>query len=270
MLDGLNPFWQPPRLAVGILRRLLPEELRIDILEDLRSRYADLVIVVGPARARRWYWSQTLRSVVPAFQHARFDSFFDRAPGRGRERLATLLYEARAALLQIRRDPGFTAIAVLTLAIGIGATVTVFSAVDVWMFHPLPLEDADSLLHVFASQADRGFHLGSQSLPDFVDFREQSSTMNVAALYPYAFNLSGSGEPERINGERVSWNFFQKDLRISGVTYSGSGVLVTRLPISLVTAALAAAGLVRAFWSPFAKSDFDSSLFGLMSSLRTP
>jgi len=209
VLDGLNPFWQPPRLAVGILRRLLPEELRIDILEDLRSRYADLVIVVGPARARRWYWSQTLRSVVPAFQHARFDSFFDRAPGRGRERLATLLHEARAALLQIRRDPGFTAIAVLTLAIGIGATVTVFSAVDVWMFRPLPLEDADSLLHVFASQADRGFHLGSQSLPDFVDFREQSSTMNVAALYPYAFNLSGSGEPERIDGERVSWNFFQ-------------------------------------------------------------
>lgn len=209
MLDGLNPFWHPPRLAVGILRRMLPKELRVDILEDLRSRYADLVVVVGPARARRWYWSQTLRSVVPAFQHARFDSFFDRAPRHGRERLAILWQELRAALFQIRRDPGFTAVAVLTLAIGIGATVSVFGAVDVWMFHPLPFEDADSLLHVYASEADRGTRLGSQSVPDFVDFREQSKTMNIAALYRYAFNLSGSGEPERINGERVSWNFFQ-------------------------------------------------------------
>ena len=89
MRDGLNPFWRPPRLAVAVLRRLLPRDLRDDILDDLGSRYADLIHVVGPSRARRWYWSQTLRSVFPALQHGRLELLFERAPREGRERLAT-------------------------------------------------------------------------------------------------------------------------------------------------------------------------------------
>ncbi len=209
MRDGLNPFWRPPRLAVTLLRRLLPRDLRNDILDDLHSRYADLVIVVGPFRARRWYWSQTLRSVLPALQHGRLELLLEKAPRHGRERLAAVSQEVGATLRQIRRDPGFAGVAVLTLAIGIAATVTIFGAIDVWLFHPLPYEDPDSLLHVYMTEVPRGGSFMSQSIPDFVDQRELSRSLNIASQYGYSFNLSGDGEPVRLDGERVSWNYFQ-------------------------------------------------------------
>jgi predicted permease len=207
--DGLNPFWRPPRLAVAILRRVLPRDLREDILDDLSSRYADLVIVVGPSRARRWYWSQTVRSVLPALQHGRLELLFERAPRHGRERLAAISQEVGATLRQIRRDPVFALVAVLTLAVGIAATVTIFSAIDVLLFFPLPYEDADSLMHVYMTEAPRSESFMSQSIPDFLDVRALSRNLEVASQYGYSFNLSGDGEPARIDGERVSWNYFQ-------------------------------------------------------------
>ena len=209
MRDGLNPFWRPPRLPVTILRRLLPRDLRDDILDDLRSRYEDLVLVVGPWRARRWYWSQTLRSVLPALQHGRLELLFEKGPRHGREHLAAVAQEVSSTLRQVRRDPGFALVAVLTLAIGIAATVTIFGAIDVWLFHPLPFEDADSLVHVYGTEAPRSVTTAPQSIPDFLDMREQSRTLRIASQYGYSFNLSGQGEPERIDGERVSWNYFQ-------------------------------------------------------------
>jgi predicted permease len=207
--DGLNPFWRPPRLAVTMLRRLLPRDLRDDILDDLRSRYADLVVVIGPRRARRWYWSQTLRSIVPALQHGRLELLFERAPRQGKERLAAVAQEISSTLRQVRRDPGFVCVAVLTLAIGIAATVTIFGAIDIWLFHPLPYDDAEALMHVYGTEADRSVTTAPQSIPDFLDMRDLSSTLRIASHYGYSFNLSGQGEPERIDGERVSWNYFQ-------------------------------------------------------------
>ena len=123
--------------------------------------------------------------------------------------MTSILGDIRYSLRTIRKSPGVVAVAVISLGLGIGANVTIFSAVDVFMFRPLPYPEADRLLHVYSTVPARGWTYNSVSIPDFLDFREQSHTMDIAANYGRAFNVSGGDRPERINGERVSWNYFQ-------------------------------------------------------------
>ncbi|HEX9691067.1 MAG TPA: ABC transporter permease [Gemmatimonadales bacterium] len=121
----------------------------------------------------------------------------------------SILADIRYSLRVIRKSPGIVAVAVISLGLGIGANVTIFSAVDVFMVRPLPYPDADRLLHVFSSVPDRGWMYNSMSIPDALDIREQSRTMDVAFSYGRGFNISGGDRPERADGERTTWNYFQ-------------------------------------------------------------
>ena len=123
--------------------------------------------------------------------------------------MESLLADIRYSLRCIRRSPGVILIAVLSLGLGIGANVTIFSAVDVFMLRPLPYPDADRLVHVFSTVPERGWTYNAISLPDFLDFRAESQAIDIAATYSGDVNLSGDQGPERINGERSSWNYFQ-------------------------------------------------------------
>jgi putative ABC transport system permease protein len=128
----------------------------------------------------------------------------------------SFLGDIRYSLRSIRKSLGVIAVAVVSLGLGIGANVTIFSAVDVFMFRPLPYPDAHRLLHVYSTVPERGWTHNSVSIPDYLDFREQSQTMDIAASYGRDFNVSGGDRPERIDGERTSWNYFQV-LRISPI-----------------------------------------------------
>jgi putative ABC transport system permease protein len=123
--------------------------------------------------------------------------------------MESLLGDIRYSLRSIRKSPGVIALAIISLGLGIGANVTIFSAVDVFMFRPLPYPEANRLLHVYSTVPARGWTYNSVSIPDFLDIREQSRTMDVAASYGRDFNVSGGDRPERIDGERASWNYFQ-------------------------------------------------------------
>lgn len=123
--------------------------------------------------------------------------------------MESLLADIRYSLRSIRRSPGVVVIAMLSLGLGIGANVTIFSAVDVFMLRPLPYPEADRLVHVFSTVPERGWTYNSISIPDFLDFREESQAIDIAATHSGDVNLAGDGEPERINGERSSWNYFQ-------------------------------------------------------------
>lgn len=122
--------------------------------------------------------------------------------------MESLLADVRYAVRAIRRSPGVIAVAVLSLGLGIGANVTIFSAVDVFMLRPLPYPSADRLVHVYSTVLERGWTYNSVSMPDFLDLREQSRTVDIAASYGSDVNLSGAQGPERIEGERASWNYF--------------------------------------------------------------
>jgi putative ABC transport system permease protein len=117
--------------------------------------------------------------------------------------------DAKYGIRALRRSKGLIAIAVLSLAVGIGANTAIFSAVDVFMLRPLPYPDSDRLHMVWTANQDRGWTEVSFSVPDFLDLRERSRTMDVAAIQGGTFSLSGDFEAERLQGAYVTPGFFR-------------------------------------------------------------
>ncbi|HUK31184.1 MAG TPA: ABC transporter permease, partial [Candidatus Acidoferrum sp.] len=120
----------------------------------------------------------------------------------------TLLSDVRFGLRMLARKPGFTAIAILTLALGIGANTAIFSVVDAVLLRPLPFHDAGQLVQLWMTEASPGnFPLTGE---DFLDWRAQNTTFEDMAVYTYQqnFNASGAGEAERATVVQVQANFF--------------------------------------------------------------
>lgn len=121
----------------------------------------------------------------------------------------TLLQDIRYAFRMLRRNPAFALVAILTLAVGIGANTAIFTVVDGVVLKPLPYPDPDRLLTLW--ERSRADGLESTVAPaNFYDWREQSrSFAKMAAIDPYPdFILNGSGEPQRLSGADVSGDFF--------------------------------------------------------------
>ncbi|MGH9863685.1 MAG: ABC transporter permease, partial [Candidatus Acidiferrales bacterium] len=113
-----------------------------------------------------------------------------------------LSYAARL----LARQPGFTLVAMLTLALGIGATTAIFSVVNGVLLQPLPYAEPDQLMIL----RERSARLEGMSVayPNFLDWRAQSRTFaQLAAFRGATFTLTGSGEPDRLQGLEVSANF---------------------------------------------------------------
>jgi putative ABC transport system permease protein len=120
--------------------------------------------------------------------------------------LETLFQDARFALRMLRKNPGFTCIAVLTLALGIGANTAIFSVVYAVLLQPLPYIDSSRLVMVNETTPRVGDV--SVSYPNFLDWRDRSKTISQwAAACQVSFSLSGVSRPENINGDAVSPNF---------------------------------------------------------------
>jgi putative ABC transport system permease protein len=107
----------------------------------------------------------------------------------------------------LAKNPAFTAIAVLTLALGISANTAIFSVIDAALLRPLPYPDADRIVVLY--QFDQNRQTDDPAPADFVDFhRESNSFAYLAAHRGLPFNLSGNGQPERVQGAVVSADFF--------------------------------------------------------------
>jgi len=121
--------------------------------------------------------------------------------------MGTLLEDLRYGLRMLRKNPGFTAIALLTLALGIGANTAVFSIVNGVLLNSLPFPGPDKLVVLFGSKPN--FKEGSISYPNFLDWqRENHAFTSIAAYRPDSFSLTGANEAEQVRGEMVSADFF--------------------------------------------------------------
>src|ERR1700756_828709 len=119
----------------------------------------------------------------------------------------TLLQDFRYGLRMLLKAPAFVVIAVLTLALGIGANTALFSIVSSVLLSPLPFHEPDRLMAVYSS--NREFRNASISYPNFLDWvRNNRSFSDLAAFRQDSFELTGMGEPERLKVEMVSANFF--------------------------------------------------------------
>src|SRR5947209_1067508 len=119
--------------------------------------------------------------------------------------MGTLIQDVRYGWRMLRRNPGFTAVAILTLALGIGANSAIFTVVNAVLLQPLPYPEPNRL--VYLNEGNRGSSIG---YPNFVDWRAQNKVFeHIAATQSVSFVLTGHGEAELIPSNYISEGFFQ-------------------------------------------------------------
>jgi predicted permease len=124
-------------------------------------------------------------------------------------KLTAIMNEFRFALRQLRKSPGFTVIAVVTLALGIGLNTSIFSLIDDLFLRPLPFKEPQRLLHLYSNARERNLLELAISVPRFQHFRESQIIFDgFAAENPSAFTLTGLGEAVQILGGQVTSNYF--------------------------------------------------------------
>jgi putative ABC transport system permease protein len=187
------------RLAGVFTRRRREQELARELESHLQLHIDDnLRAGMTPAEARR------VALVRLGGIEQTKERYRDRA---GLPWLETAIQDVRGSARLMRRTPGFTVVAILTLAIGIGANTVMFSVVNAVLLRPLPYGDAERLVSVQALR-NRGAYT-TTAAPDFYAFRERTTTMDfLDAYYSGAFNLTGGPEAERLQGLIVSSGFF--------------------------------------------------------------
>ncbi|MFN2579215.1 MAG: ABC transporter permease [Pyrinomonadaceae bacterium] len=120
-----------------------------------------------------------------------------------------LLKEIRYGIRSLLKHPGFSLIAIVTLALGIGANTAIFSLVNAVLLRPLPFADPDRLVMVWEDAAFAGFPRNTPSAADYADVKNQNHVFtDVAAVDFRSFNLTGDGQPEKVEARGVTANFF--------------------------------------------------------------
>jgi predicted permease len=196
---------RPPRVARALLWRVLPREAREFIVGDLDEEF------IERARDRRgarlWYWSQAIRSMVHLSR---------REPSMPRGLrfallIPTLIGDARIACRGFRRSPGFAAAAILTLALGVGASIAIFSALNQVLLRPLAFADPDRLAMVWESNQERDWHQVHAAPANVEDWRTRVAAFSDVAFFndrPVAVSRGGGREPGQAIVAQVSGNLF--------------------------------------------------------------
>ena len=201
----------PPRLPRRLLAWLLPERVRAALLRDLDDEFVrEVAPTRGRRAARRWYWRQALGSVVPALQlRGRPD---DRS---SRERvlvrwLADAPRDLRIGARRLRREPAFAIAAIVTLAIGIGATISIFVLTHAVLLHDLPFHEPDRLVSIDEVDTRRDASSGNLSYPDFLDYQTQATTFEAVEGFSGGSRtlVGAAGEIDRVQMTEVTPGFF--------------------------------------------------------------
>jgi putative ABC transport system permease protein len=202
---------RPPRLAAWLLRHVLPSQTAEPIVGDLDELFLlDRVPRLGARAARHWYWRQVLdliaarlfwQPVARPSQQRRLDP------------MAAIRQDTVHAIRSMRAQPGFTAVAVLTLALGLGANVAIFSLVHAVLLKPLPFREPGELALVHLLAPERGspgvFGQFVWSFPKYQVLRDRQQVFSGTALYRwYEWSLTGVSNPERLRGEIVEASYF--------------------------------------------------------------
>jgi predicted permease len=203
---------RPPLFARVLLRLMLPAELHESFAGDLEERYQRRV-EANPLAARLAYWKDALS---PTLLRLRRESRGMPLPpgasprwGRGDGPVTTLLADLKFAVRTLSKSPGFTAIAVLSLALGIGPNTAIFSLVDAVLFQEWGVEDPDRLIDIYTLTDEGEYFFNRYSNFELIEETTTDVFEAVANHSLFAGRLeSSSGDTELVLGEMVSANYF--------------------------------------------------------------
>ncbi len=154
--------------------------------------------------------------------------------------METLLNDIRYAFRSLLKRPGFLVLAVITLALGIGANTAIFSVVNATLLRPLPFKDPERVVMVWGFLPKMA--LTADQLPgssgNFVSLREQNQTFeNLSAFRSWSWQLTGGGEPELLHGSRVSADFFPAVgvNPVLGRAFTPEEDLPNRAPVAIIS-----------------------------------
>jgi putative ABC transport system permease protein len=193
---------RPYLRLIALIGVIVPRRLRADWREEweaeLRNREA---LLADWNRLDAAHKRELLRRSTSAFWDALWLQ---------RQRLEDdVVQDLRYGLRLLMKSPMFTAVAVLTLALGIGINTAIFSVINALLLRPLDgVSDPGRLVRISRQYADRRWPSDS-SYPDYLDYRTQATTLSgVALTTPTAFHISASSRTERVDGEMISSNYF--------------------------------------------------------------
>jgi predicted permease len=187
-------------LAIGV-----PAAHREFLDGDLTEAFERRAARDGLRAARRWFWRETFAALLARWPQPGATAH---NTSRGDAHVQLLLQDLRFGLRLLRRSPGFSTIAILTLGLGIGANTTVFSWINGVLLDPIPgATDPGRLVEV--SQTYQGSRM-SVSYPDYADYRERATLLSgIAVRDEAALHVEVDDVPERAWAEIVSANFFE-------------------------------------------------------------
>lgn len=199
----------PPAVAILLIRLLLPRVLGEAVSGDLEEEWN-----AAPRPSRLRFWILALSSIVAywidrLFVRERPVTVFESREGSGGgDRMQSLLQDLRYGWRLMRRSPGFTGAAVVTLALGIGANSAIFSLLNVLSLKPLAYHDPHRVAFVLGQDAEQGMRF-NVTAADYVDIQQRSQALESVAAYTYlSANLTGGDIPERVQAYRVTANTF--------------------------------------------------------------
>ncbi len=213
------PEWKPE-----ILRRLAPlklspareGEIAEEIAQHLEDRYQELLVTGQSEDAAFRTAIDELKGedlLARSLQPVESDLYREPAAlGKGGSNLfAGILQDIHYALRMLRKSPGFAIVAVLTLALGIGANTAMFSMVDGVILRPLPFKDARRLYTLWERNAKMGYEQNPPAAGNFRDWKDHNRVFERMAAFDsfQTFNLAGNSNPERVDGAAVSPELFE-------------------------------------------------------------
>ncbi len=206
----------PPKLAEWLIARSIPRSDREPMSADLAELFVHRSAEHGVNAARLWYWSLVLsfptrlllNRVSLRSQSSPYTAISKSSTSQSLGAIMSSFWQdVRYALRGFRRAPGFFVVAVVTLALGIGATTSIFSVVNGIVLRPLPFPDPDRLVRLYTTEGsrDRDNHAGA----NFVDIKTQNESLeHLAGFSTGRYNVAGLDAPRVVRGATVTSDFF--------------------------------------------------------------
>jgi len=212
-----RPEWKEEiskRLAGLKLAPAREAEIVEELAQHLEDRYQELLAGgATESEAGRTAWEEfdqerLLARELDSLEHSVMHKPLILGTQERRDIMADLWQDVRYGLRVLAKSPGFSLVAILTLALGIGANTALFSVVNGVLLNPLPFPQPEQLVTLHESKPN--FETGAIPYLNFVDWQNQNHTFSsIAISRSYSFSLTGMGEAERLQGDWVSASYFQ-------------------------------------------------------------